>query len=204
MNPKKQPYSIAAAILAAGQGSRFGSQKMLHQYNGKTLLEHSLAAIDRQVFSSINIVCGSNAEQVIQQHQSADCHFIINKQWQAGMGTSIAAAIEYFEKNQLANNQPVIDAVLIILGDQIHIDSNALNTMAATATANPNKIVCAKYNNINGAPAIFPAQYFNQLKNLPTNNGAKTLLNAPDTPCISIELIEAGLDIDYPEDLQAD
>lgn len=199
MNTKKDPYSIAAVILAAGQGTRFGSQKMLHQYKNKTLLEHSLAAIDRQTFSSINLVCGSDAEQVIQRHQSPDINFIVNKQWQAGMGTSIATAIDYLEKNQT-----IIDAVLIMLGDQIHISLNALNTMAATAAENPNKIVCAKYNNINGAPAIFPAQYFNQLKSLTANNGAKTLLNAPNTPCINIELPEAGLDIDYPEDLQTD
>lgn len=199
MNAKKNPYSIAVVILAAGQGTRFGSQKMLHQYNSKTLLEHSLAAIDRQIFSSVNIVCGADAEQVIQRHQSPDINFIVNKKWQAGMGTSIATAIDYFEKNQA-----IIDAVLIMLGDQIHISLNVLNTMAATAAENPNKIVCAKYNNINGAPAIFPAQYFNQLKNLPANNGAKTLLNAPNTSCISIELPEAGLDIDYPEDLHID
>jgi CTP:molybdopterin cytidylyltransferase MocA len=80
MNAKKQPFSIAAVILAAGQGSRFGCQKMLHQYQGKTLLEHSLAAIDQQIFSSIRIVCGSDAEQIINRNQSNDSNIIVNQQ----------------------------------------------------------------------------------------------------------------------------
>lgn len=189
-------YSIAAIILAAGKSQRFGSQKMLFQHRGRSLLSHTIAAIDQSIFTSTTIVTGSDAEAIQSQHQSTGLNFVYNSDYATGMGHSIAIAVKQVRQ------QHTLDAILILLGDQIYITKEELNQLVVTARQNPQTIVCARYQTINGAPAIFPATDFDQLTSLSGDHGAKVWLNSESNGCISVAMPNAARDIDIPADLQ--
>lgn len=194
-----KPCNMAAIILAAGASTRFGSQKMAHRYKNKSLLEHSIDKIDTKVFQTLIVVTGANSENLLAQHKHLqhDCKFIENTQWKSGLSTSIAAGITALEQSQ-----PKPDAALFLLGDQIAIAQSELNTMAALAAENPDTIVCARYNNKQAAPAIFPSRYFSILKRLRGDKGASSLLNNFENRVLPVDIASAANDIDRPEDLE--
>lgn len=190
-------YHIGAIVLAAGSGQRFGRQKMLHRHNNKTLLSHSLQALDTNKVNACFIVTGAEGELVANTHIDFDVNFIYNPKWQQGMGTSIATGI-----TELTTRSPTVDAALIMLGDQIYIPTSAIAALLETARNHQGKIVCARYNAINGAPCVFPRSTFDELLELGGDKGARAILNDPERSVISIEIPEAAYDIDTPEDLQ--
>ncbi len=202
-------YRITAIVLAAGQGSRFGSQKMLHVYNGKTLLSHVISIIDFDQVNSAIIVTGADAAAVKSRHQGSieqqnetdqyrKLSFVNNPNWQTGMGSSIAAGVTAAIN---INKNEELDAVLIILGDQIHISQQELNHLIKHAKNNQGKIVSAKYNGIIGAPCIFPQSHFEDLTQLTGEQGAKKILNAHSKDILKILINSAANDIDTLKDL---
>lgn len=194
-------YRIGAIVLAAGSGQRFGSQKMLHHHNNKTLLSHSLQALDANPVSARLVVTGADSDQLANAHSDIEANFIYNPQWQQGMGTSIAAGIAALDTLS-PTIVPTVDAALIMLGDQIHIPASAIKTLLDTARDHPGKIVCAHYEGINGVPCVFPRALFDELRKLGGDKGARAILNDPARSVMSIEMPEAAYDIDRPEDLQ--
>ncbi len=60
--------SYGAVIVAAGSGSRFGSDKMLFNLNGQTVIRRSVCAfLESGFFSEIVIVVGDNHDKIKQQ-----------------------------------------------------------------------------------------------------------------------------------------
>ena len=64
-----------------------------------------------------------------------------------------------------------------------------------------NQIVCAKYQGKRGVPAVFPASFFDNLKKLSGDKGAKMLLQKTDLSVVELVLPEASMDIDTVTDL---
>ena len=51
-----------------------------------------------------------------------------------------------------------------------------------------------------GVPALFARVIFNELRNLPSDGGAKQLIANCDDHAVTMSTPEAGCDIDAPED----
>ena len=51
MNSMNQPPRIGCLIMAAGNASRFGSNKLAAKVDGKMLIEHALEALERAGFT---------------------------------------------------------------------------------------------------------------------------------------------------------
>src|SRR6478609_5841337 len=56
--------TIAAVVLAAGEGRRFGGPKQLHVIDGITMLERVLMAVERSGIDTRLVVLGARAEQI--------------------------------------------------------------------------------------------------------------------------------------------
>lgn len=194
--------SVIVLMLGAGQSKRFKSAKQLANINGKPLVVHCLEQflINGKPITGIDeihLVLGCYKQQ-IQALLPDSVKPLAVKNWQLGMGHSLAEAIcQLGEKTT---------HVLIALADQVAINTDIVNRMLLTSSDHPSKIVAAKFkdsflqDNI-GAPVIFPAEYFNQLKELSGDRGAKKVIqrNLENVMCLYIP--EAALDIDTPEDL---
>lgn len=181
-------------ILAAGAARRFGGNKLLARWRGHPLLEHVLAAAESVRANSINLVFGAYADEVQAYLQSRPAashikHFV-NADWQSGMGSSLAFGIAQL---------PQENAVLVLLADQPLIAPADLQNILALGQKNPHKIICAEFSATRGPPALFPAQYKNELRLLAGDRGAKALLHSADV--LTISVAAAAVDIDSPPDL---
>ena len=144
----------AMIILAAGQSKRMGTIKQNLPWKRTTLLGHAIEQGLNSVADHVFIVLGSNSEAIISEINSSNITTIYNPNWQAGMGTSIASAMQHLDKNSLH-----FDAVLITLSDQPLIEYKHYNKLINSLFVNNKKIVATQIDNRAGVPAIFSSQY---------------------------------------------
>ncbi|CAH0992125.1 Bifunctional protein GlmU [Sinobacterium norvegicum] len=187
--------SIGTLILAAGASSRFNGCKALALFNQQPLLQHAINHSNTITGSHCHIVTGAWHEDI--SHYLAKSHYhgsvIHHRQWQQGIGSSIAFAVQYLDKHYS------YDAILILLADQIALCSEDLQRLLQAYTGD--NISCAFYHNSPGVPAIFPPHSFKQLQQLSGDRGAKRLLSDDRFDICHVVMPNAAIDIDTRDEL---
>ncbi|MGX5173192.1 nucleotidyltransferase family protein [Aliikangiella sp. IMCC44653] len=198
-NPALQSLNLAGVVIAAGNSSRLGEAKQLIKLFDNNLLTHSIKLLNQVSHNSFCVV-GYESEKMCSEVPAGLAEFIVNSNWQLGMGTSIACAV-----NRIKHH---FNGVLICLCDQWKLTAQDLKTLTQTWHKNPHKIIASRYFDkvrqewVSGAPCIFPRSYFKELLNL-KNTGAKYLLEQEKHNVINLDLAHAAFDIDTPQDLAA-
>ncbi|HQY81232.1 MAG: nucleotidyltransferase family protein [Thermomonas sp.] len=183
---------LAALVLAAGAGRRFGAIKPLAEVRGQPLVRHAIALADAVQPCSLQVVLGAQHEAIAARLPDS-AGVIVHEGWQRGLGSSIAAGIRGLA------GQP--DGVLLLLVDQVALRTQALQALASRWRATPEAVACADYDGLPGVPAILPRRLFAALEALDGERGAKPLLLAEGDAALRLPMPEAAIDIDTPTDL---
>ncbi|MDP5092632.1 MAG: nucleotidyltransferase family protein [Polaribacter sp.] len=188
--------NIAVLVLAAGNSSRMQTPKQLLKIGNQSLLEIVLEKALAVSTLPIYCVLGANAATIQQEIATKNVVYIFNENYQEGLSTSIVSGINYLEKNH-----PNLEGVLILLADQPAIEIAYLKNLVALFSEHKNKIIASNYQKRNGVPAIFPKTFFNELKLLKGDFGAKDFLeknkNATITDPSDVCLIDLDTKSDY-------
>src|SRR5438093_1037471 len=81
--------TIAAVVLAAGEGRRFGGPKQLHVIDGITMLERVLIAVERSGIAARLVVLGARAEQITADVPLHGAVAVVSPRWADGQAASI-------------------------------------------------------------------------------------------------------------------
>ena len=138
---------------------------------------------------------GANAHLIEEAHKSAEVEFVINPDWENGMGSSIAVAV-----NHLMNNTGEVNGILFMLADQPLVDYEHLNKLIAKFKSVPESIIASEYEKRAGVPAIFSQSYFSQLSRLGARAGAQTIIELNMKEVATVNLGEKSIDIDTKEE----
>jgi len=184
--------NVALIILSAGSSTRMGTTKQLLAIGETTLLGLSIKHAQKSKADKVICILGANAKIIQDAIKSYDIDIVTNQNHKEGLSSSIVEGINHIENKN-------IDAVLIMLADQPKIDSNYLNKLLFSSEKNPTQIIASLYDDTIGVPAVFPKRYFNKLKELKGDKGAKDFLNTHKTEVISIKS-EKLIDIDTKDD----
>lgn len=194
----KQTLNIPIVILAAGASKRMGTIKQLLPWGGKTLLEHSIEMALKTNTNGVFVVLGANYATIKSKIDKLPVTIIKNKDWELGLGKSIACAAEH-----ILNLKPEVDGVLICLADQPFIDAEFLNTLIQNMTLDTGQIIATSYkNDISGVPVLFDKVYFSELSKLKKDNGAKILLKKYEPLVKTFKPKSENIDLDYKEDYE--
>ena len=180
-------------VLAAGSSSRFGSPKQLVRVAGQPLLHRAVANAAELAGHAVTVVLGAHAAELSPLLRHSSASVIVNREWSEGLGSSIRAAV--------AKLPPSCDGVLITLADQAAVTVDDLKRLAGTWRREPGHIVAARYDGRLGVPALFPRAEFAALGALRGDQGARELLRRSRDRVIGVDLANASIDIDTPEDL---
>jgi 1L-myo-inositol 1-phosphate cytidylyltransferase / CDP-L-myo-inositol myo-inositolphosphotransferase len=130
-------------ILAAGSGERFRAlgyktPKPLLRFCGLSLLERTIRTAAKAGASEILVVVGSEAEQIQKELAprvaALPVRWILNKEWPAGNGTSMLAAIPYVAK----------DPVLVLMSDHL-VFASTLRTAWQAALSSKKSTMAVDY-----------------------------------------------------------
>ena len=122
----------------------------------------------------------------------------MNLNWEKGMGGSIVTGID-----QISKSLPTTNGVLITLLDQPLITSSHLMKMLSTfQPGKRNIIVSQSASGWKGVPALFDKCYFDELKKLDGEEGAKIIIQKYEFAVTSVECGDQVEDMDSPEAFQ--
>ncbi len=181
-------------ILAAGNSSRLGQPKQLLDYQGKTLLRHTVEQA-LAVSSRVIVITGSENSGIEQETGSALT--VQNESWQEGMASSIHKGL-----NEMLVTYPETENILITVCDQPHIDASVFSELIEKKQSSGKGIMASHYSGTLGTPVLFSRSYFNDLLQLSGQEGAKKLLVKYRDDVGQVMFEKGSVDIDTPEDYQ--
>lgn len=189
---------IAAVVLAGGRSTRMGSNKLLEPVAGKPIVRHVAEAALASQARPVVVVTGHQADDVRQALRGLDVAFVDNADYAAGISTSVKAGIAALSLRA--------DGAVIVLGDMPELTGAQIDRLiAAFAPKEGRSIVVPVRNGRRGNPVLWAARYFDDMRAITGDAGAKHLLGAHGDQITEVDLASDSVlaDIDTPEALEA-
>lgn len=183
---------IVGILLAAGQGTRFGSHKLLHPLpDGTPLVLAALHALQQGVDEVIAVVRPGDTAliQLLQKEQVA---LIACADAARGMGASLACGVRA---------TAAATGWLVALGDMPEVPPKVVVSLAQQLEKGAG-IVAPSYQGQRGHPVGFSRKFFFELAQLDGDAGARHLLAAHAEQLTLLPCSDPGIlrDIDTPDD----
>jgi molybdenum cofactor cytidylyltransferase len=195
----KRRRAPSVVVLAAGASSRFLGTKQLAEIRGKSLVERVIESIPRADVGEVVVVLGHDAKAVAGEAGGRDVKFVINRQYRAGMATSIKAGIVALGTDT--------DGAMFLLADQPFVTRALLHRMVKTfeERAPTRKIVAAAHGDLVAPPVIFSKEYFGELMDLEGDSGARSVIerHPGSLRTVNVSSRHVLADVDTWDDLRA-
>jgi molybdenum cofactor cytidylyltransferase len=185
---------IVGILLAAGQGSRFGSDKLLHPLPDGTPMAVAAAANLLPACDRVIAVLRPGNEHLADLLGATGCETVLCYASDEGMGHSLAAGVGAAH-----------DAAgwVVALADMPFITTSSHQAVVDGLRAGAS-LAASEYEGLRGHPVGFDRQWFEQLLNLTGDHGGKPILDAHKQALLLCPVDDPGVlwDVDWPEDLQ--
>ena len=182
-------------ILAAGSSSRMGEPKQLMMYKNKTFLQNIIGEAKNARLEPLICVTGYQSDLVEKSISSLEITIVYNEDWREGMGKGISAGIKQLMLSD-------VDSVILAVSDQPYVSSDLFETMKSLKEKSGKGIVASSYAGTLGTPVLFGKNYFEQLKSLNGNQGAKNIVKLNMHDVCTVEFEKGNIDIDTKEDYE--
>ena len=184
--------STGMLLLAAGESSRYGKNKLLEMVDGSLMYKHAcdiLSAFDH----SHRIVVTRFAE-IEKAALCAGMFVVRNDEPEKGIAWSLHKGLL-----QLRQQTELLKGVLCMVCDQPWLQKETVQHILELAAAQPDRIVCAGTKEHPGNPVWFGASYMDELLQLQGDTGGRQLLRKYPEKLIYCPVAERELqDVDRP------
>ncbi|MGB5667790.1 MAG: nucleotidyltransferase family protein [Maribacter sp.] len=194
---QEKSNKIAVVLLAAGESSRMHTIKQLLPWGNSTLIGNAIKSALNCNASEVYVVLGAHADQIKKNYLNSSVQWVLNEDWQQGMGASIASSTK-----SLINSSIPYSGMLIMLCDQPLVDANFLNRIIDAFNNSKKGIVATAYKRRSGVPALFDKKYFSELGSLNKDYGAKDIILKNADDLLAIDPEGKARDLDTMEDYQ--
>jgi len=186
---------IAAVVLAAGQSTRMGSNKLLADLHGKPLLAQTVEQVLASGVDAVVVVTGHMAAEVQAALRGKAVRIVHNPNFSEGLATSLRAGVAAVQE---------YDAAFICLGDMPLVRASDMQRMMAAFDVEEGRTLIAPAQGRKlGNPVLWGQEHYSALMALEGDRGARSLLEAQRDAIIEVDVGHEGimLDADTPEAL---
>lgn len=182
---------MAAVVLAAGKSERMGTNKLLLEVAGHTIIDRLLYVLDGSSVDEVFVVLGHRPEALRRFVEAYRAEVVFNPFYEEGMTSSVKAGLRRVSA----------DAAFLVLGDQLGLEAGLLDVMSATMVSEPTALIVSPvYKGRRGHPVLFRRTLFQEILDL---NSDETLRDVVQRNEEAHRLVEGDLwctlDFDTPE-----
>jgi len=183
--------NVGCVIMASGISRRFGENKLLVKFHGKTLVEQVLDLTEGELFARRIVV--TRTKEVFELCKEKGIEVLLHEF--PGRGDAVRLGME-----QMMD----MDGCLFCPCDQPFLRRKSLNRMVGKFTYGEKKMFQLGINGKCAAPVLFAKEYFDELCHLPEKSGGSYIIKKyPEEADIVEAESELELqDIDTKEDYQ--
>lgn len=142
--------AVAAVVLAAGAGSRFGGVKLLASLAGRPVLQHVLDRLADAGIAEVLVVLGDDAQVVEDAVDWRRERRIRNPDPARGLASSLRVGIDALDDTA--------EGALIVLGDQPLLSVETIRTLLDASAEGAGPIVVPVYGGDGGRNPVFLAR----------------------------------------------
>jgi molybdenum cofactor cytidylyltransferase len=185
---------VLAIVLAAGGSQRFGQPKLALPWGDTTLLGHAVRVTRASQADQVLVVLGDAAAQLRRSITDPAVQVVVNREWAAGLSTSVRVALEAAGSGW--------SAVVFMLADQPGVTPAVIDALITRHQRTLAPIVVPTYKGQRGNPALFDRRLRDRLSELKGDRGGQALFDEYSDEIEWVEVDELGIleDIDTPAD----
>ncbi len=189
---------IAAVVLAAGRGVRFGGEtpKPLLTLGDRSLLAHALASVNASGLRPVVVVVSDDRVATAVEQIDPDAEVVHNPVPESGIASSLQVALRALD------SRAAVDAVVVGLADQPLVGPDGYRRVAA-AYDDGARLAVATYGGVRGNPVLLGREHWPEALALTGDEGARVLLRRHGAVEVPGEGTGAPTDVDTPADLAA-
>ena len=187
--------TVGVVLLAAGGSSRLGRPKQLVLHQGKSLVRRAAEIALSAECGPVVVVLGAHPEAVASELAGLPVRTVHHPDWAAGPGGSLVAGVRALV------HASDLDAVLVMLCDQLRVDSAHLRALVETWRSTGAAVVASAYEGTRGVPALFCRAVFPELESLRPEQGARGVIARDSSRVAEVPLPGGGEDVDTEADL---
>ena len=186
---------VAAVILAAGAGSRFGGAKLLGILDGRPIIAHVVEAAREAGLQPIVVVVPPTGE--LDALDLGDVRRVTNETPQEGLSSSVRLGLRELDGDR------EVDAALILPGDQPRVRPDVIGRLIDAAASSPAPLLIAPRYDADEAPNPVLARRaaWRLADELVGDHGLGRLLADRPDLVERVDVAGANPDVDTPADL---
>ena len=185
--------SVGCVVLAAGNGERFGENKLSAVVEGKTLMERALEAVPADRLSAVCVVTQYDEVEALAKRFGFRC--LRNTHPEQGLSRSVRLGTEALQKD--------CAAIVYLVSDQPLLRRESVAALVDFCRAHPGRIIGAAHNGVRGNPCVFPRKYYPELCALTGDRGGRAVVRSHEDDLLLFEIEKRELtDVDTREALR--
>lgn len=184
---------IGCVVMAAGNGSRFGRNKLAAEVNGKSLLRRALEAVPANRLCRVAVV--TQYPEAAEAARRFSFTPVENHHPDWGISHTISLGLDALED---------CDAALFLVSDQPLLERASVEGLLDLYCRHPACIAALGHNGVRGNPCLFPARFFPELRALQGDCGGSAVIRRHEDALLLFEVPAGQLtDVDIRDALTA-
>jgi len=188
------PAPVAGILLAAGTSSRMGTNKMLLEIDGESLLRRAARRGLEASLDPLFVVLGHEAERARREIADLPCRPVFNEHYELGISSSLRAGV--------AALPPECGAAIVLLADMPHVTPEMLAALVSHYRKTGARLVASQYGGVFAPPVLYDASLFPELAVVSDARCAQQVVKRHLDEAVVLAWPEDRLeDLDRPEDV---
>ena len=187
-----EEQKVGCVVMAAGNGARYGGNKLTVRLHGRSLIDRALDAASSPQFCQVVVVTQYPDVEALAEARGFQSLHNPHPDW--GLSHTIRLGTEALRD---------CGGILYLVSDQPLLTRRTIERIITQWRQDPTRIVGAAHNGRRGNPCLFPREYFPELCALNGDQGGTVVIRAHPERLILVETSGDELsDVDTPEALR--
>lgn len=184
--------TLGCVVMAAGNASRFGENKLAAQLRGRSLILRTLETVPTEELDRVVVV--TQYPEVMGLAEEFHFSAVHNDHPDYGISHTIELGLTGLRD---------CDGVMFLVSDQPLLKRESVAALARLWKSQPDKLAALAHDGVRGNPCVFPARFYPELMELREDHGGNTVIRRHEEDLILLEVRQDELtDVDTPQAME--